>query len=218
MKTTESEEYVKEYEAWFDKYPAVFESEVDAFRNMLPTGKDVTGIEVGLGTGKLSVALGLLEGVEPSHSMREIAFGRGLDVMDATATALPYGDHRFDYVMINFFNQRFTTLYIPFREAFRVLKNEGALVIGFIDRNSPIGQYYSEHKEDSDFSNSIQAYPVYQVLFELIEAGFRQMEINQTLFHKLDEIIEPEKVKPGFGKGSFVIIKASKNKKRLIRQ
>jgi hypothetical protein len=65
--------HVSEYEEWFDEYPAVFKSEVEALREMMPEGDKLTGIEVGLGTGRFSEALGIKEGVEPSENMRALA-------------------------------------------------------------------------------------------------------------------------------------------------
>ena len=42
-------------------------------------------------------------------------------------------------------------IYRSFKEAHRILKESGTLITGFIDKNSPIGIKYSEHKEKSVF-------------------------------------------------------------------
>lgn len=209
---TPFDEHVKEYEEWFEKYPWVFRSEVEALREMLPVGEKLTGIEVGLGTGRFSKALGIKEGVEPSIAMRSLAISRGIEIMDGVAEELPYGDLRFDFVLMNFCICYFDTLHAPFKEAFRVLKNSGALIIGFIDRDSIIGKDYEARKKDSVFYRSANFYSVDKVLFELNRVGFRHMQLSQTLFHPLDEIKELEQSKPGYGEGSFVVIKAMKRK------
>ena len=44
---------VDEYEAWFDKYPEVYQSELAAIReHLLKLPENIRGIEVGLGTGR----------------------------------------------------------------------------------------------------------------------------------------------------------------------
>jgi SAM-dependent methyltransferase len=210
------DEHVTEYESWFDTYPYVFKSEVEALREMLPEGDKLSGFEVGLGTGRFSEALDIKEGVEPSIPMREVAIKRGIEIMDGHSEALPYADMRFDFVLMAFCISYFDELLPPFKEAFRVLKKEGCLVIGFLDKNSPIGKEYEESKSESIFYKQANFYSVDKVLYELKAAGFRYFNIVQTLFHPLDEIKNVEHTKPGYGEGSFVVIRASKKPKTRI--
>jgi SAM-dependent methyltransferase len=207
------DEHVAEYESWFDEYPYVFQSEVEALREMLPEGDHLTGIEVGLGTGRFSKALSIKEGVEPSVPMRELAIKRGIEIMDGLAEELPYGDLRFDFVLMAFCISYFDELHPAFKEAFRVLKRNGCLVIGFLDKDSRIGKEYEQRKSDSLFYKHANFYSVEKVKRELKDAGFRHLEIVQTLFHPLDEIQELEHTKPGYGEGSFVVIRADKQPK-----
>ena len=61
---------VADYEAWYEAYPEVYTSELSAIRThfeRLP--ENIRGIEVGLGTGRFSVPLGIREGIEPSAPM-----------------------------------------------------------------------------------------------------------------------------------------------------
>ncbi|MBA4053572.1 MAG: SAM-dependent methyltransferase [Marivirga sp.] len=192
--------HVAEYEAWYEHYPYVFESEVEALRQMLPEGDRLTGIEVALGTGKFSEALGIKEGIEPSPNMRAIAVKRGIEVVDAKAEHLPYGDLRFDLVLMAFCISYFDNLNITFREAHRVLKNSGVLVVGFIDRESIIGKYYEQRKPESTFYKAANFYTVDKVISELKLAGFRHFKFCQTLFKPLDDIKILEPAKPGHGK------------------
>jgi len=201
---------VHEYEEWYDEYPSVFKSEVEALRQMLPEGEALTGIEVGLGTGRFSEALGIKEGIEPSPNMRRLAVKRGIEVIDGTAEQMPYADLRFDFVVMAFCISYFEDLHIAFREASRVLKQNGTFVIGFIDRNSPIGEYYEKHKPESTFYKLANFYTVDKVVFELTKAGFRHFKFCQTLFKPLDEITSFEPPRPGYGQGSFVVIQARK--------
>lgn len=206
------DDHVAEYDAWFGEHPYAFQSEVEALREMLPEGDKLTGIEVGLGTGRFSTALGINEGVEPSVPMRRLAIKRGIEIMDGFAEELPYGDLKFDFVLMVFCISYFKKLRPPFTEAYRVIKLGGSLVVGFLDRDSIIGQEYESRKSESVFYKHATFYSVEKVQKELKAAGFRLFGISQTLFHPLEEIRMIEPAKPGHGEGSFVVIKAHKRK------
>ncbi len=93
-------DHVAEYEEWFEKYPFVFQSEVEALRELIPKDEHLYAIEIGLATGRFSEALGIKEGIEPSENMRKLAAERGIEVMDGIAEMLPYKDNKFDLVLI----------------------------------------------------------------------------------------------------------------------
>ncbi|MGQ9673958.1 MAG: hypothetical protein ACUVV5_12660, partial [Candidatus Aminicenantales bacterium] len=44
----------KSYDEWYDKHPALYQSELAALRKVVPSG---TGLEIGVGTGRLAVPL-----------------------------------------------------------------------------------------------------------------------------------------------------------------
>jgi SAM-dependent methyltransferase len=204
------DQHVKEYEEWFDHYPYVFQTEIEAIREMLPEGEKLTGIEIGLGTGRYAEALNIKEGIEPARNMRALAIRRGIDTMDAVAEKLPYGDLRFDFVLMAFCISYFRNLGSAFSEAHRVLKNDGSLVIGFIDKDSTIGKQYEDRKPESSFYKHANFYSVDKVVNELTQAGFRHFEFCQTLFGELDSIQEFQPAREGYGEGSFVVVKAMK--------
>lgn len=200
----------QEYDAWYEKHTAVYESELQAIKEqMLTLPENIRGIEVGTGTGRFAEPLGIKEGVEPSEEMRIIATKRGVEVMDARAEKLPYQDMHFDFVL-------FVTIChldnVPdaFAEAWRVLKPGGAIIVGFIDKNSAIGQDYEARRSHSDFYKHATFYSVKRVQTMLEEADFRDLSFAQTLYGKLDEINEVQPSKPGSGEGSFVVVKATK--------
>jgi ubiquinone/menaquinone biosynthesis C-methylase UbiE len=203
------ETHVEEYDSWYDRYPFVFQSEVEAIRSMLPPGNSY-GIEVGLGTGRFAKALGIKEGVEPSAPMREMAIERGIEAMDATAEVLPYKDEHFDFVLMASCISYFHDLRPAFKEANRVLKSGGSLIVGFIEKNSPIGKYYESIRQESTFYKTALFYSTEKVLDELRKAGFAAFETSQTLFDYLDDTNYFEPAQPGHDKGSFIVIKAIK--------
>ncbi len=208
--TTVFDTHTSDYEAWYHKYPEVFLSEFEAIKEQfqkLP--ENIKGIEIGLGTGRFAQLLGIKEGVEPSEEMAALAAKKGIEVIQGVAENIPYKDLSFDFVL-------FVTIchLSDFKEAliesYRILKPKGSIIIGFIDKNRTIGKYYEAKRKDSIFFRNAVFYSVPLVKKMLKEAGFRNLEFNQTLFGELDEINEIQLPKTGFGEGSFVVVKASK--------
>jgi hypothetical protein len=97
-----------------------------------------------------------------------------------------------------------------FSEVNRILKNSGHFVIGFIDKNSPIGQLYEKRKKNSEFYSIANFYSVDEVITHLKQASFNIIDIIQTVFHSLKEIRSIETAIKGYGEGSFVVIRAKK--------
>lgn len=203
-------EHVKEYEDWFDLYPFVFQSEVEAIRALLPSSNQLRSLEIGAGTGRFSKELGIKEGIEPSANMRALALKRGIDVIAARAEHLPYTDMTFDLLLMVSCISYFEDLEAALAEAKRVLKSGGSLIIGFIDKDSIIGKSYERRKSHSVFYKEAKFYTTKTIISELNKMGFKNYEFIQTLFHPLDEINEFELPKHGYGEGSFVAIKAIK--------
>ncbi|NJF24464.1 class I SAM-dependent methyltransferase [Thermococcus sp. Bubb.Bath] len=202
------EKHRDRYENWFERNRYAYLSELEAVRKILPKGGN--GAEIGVGTGRFAAPLGIKLGVEPSKAMAEIARKRGIEVIEGTAENLPFDDNSMDYLLmvtaICFVDDPEKAL----REAYRVLKPNGALIIGFVDKNSPIGRFYEEHKNESTFYRDARFFSTGELLKLLKKIGFREFEIMQTLFHKLDEVNSVEPVRLGYGEGSFVVIKAVK--------
>lgn len=143
-----------EYDAWFDSESGriIFAREVACLRKIMspPTGR---WLEVGVGTGRFAVALGVAEGVDPSASMRAMAERRGICAVDAVGECLPYADRSFDGVVMT------TTLCFladpakSFKECHRVLKEAGRLVVGLIPADSAWGRLYA--------LKAAQGHPIY---------------------------------------------------------
>ncbi len=203
-------EYVDAYEAWYDKYPKVYLSEVSAIKEQfLKLPENITGIEVGLGTGRFAQPLGIKEGIEPATEMAKKAVKRGIEVMDGVAERLPYGDLQFDFVLLVTICH-LNEIKAAFAQGYRVLKHGGAIIIGFIDKDQSIAKEYIEKRDISTFFRHATFYTVERVEKLLKEAGFKSFEYNQTLFGTLEKIKKVQTPKQGFGEGSFVVVKAIK--------
>lgn len=203
-------DHVAAYEAWFEKYPFVFQSEVEAIRDLMPEGDNLYGLEIATGTGRFAKELGIKEGIEPAANMRALALKRGIDVLAGTAEHLPFKDMKYDFALMTFCISYFENLQTAFKETYRILQTGGTLIVGFIDKNGIIGKYYEARKPHSVFYKEARFYSVKRVASELRKAGFKDLDFSQTLFHALDDIKEFEPAKPGYGEGSFVLIRGVK--------
>jgi len=208
LQTAPFNKYTDEYEAWFEKYNDVFLSEISAIkRQFKKLPEALHGIEIGMGSGRYALELGIKEGIEPANNLREIAYERGLDVLDAHAEHLPYKDRSFDFVLFVTI-EHLDNLKLAISEAYRVLKPNANIIIAFIDKDSQLAKKYIQHR--SEFYKHAKFYSVKKVEELVIEYGFKNPEFIQTLFKDIDKIKEIEVAKEGYGEGSFVVIKATK--------
>lgn len=210
LQTVPFETHTAEYEAWFDKYMDVHDSELLAIRRHLEQlTENIQGIEVGLGTGRYAAPLGIKEGVEPAKAMREIAVKRGVEVMDATAEHLPYKDLHFDFVLFVTICH-LNNVQDALTEANRVLKRGGSVIIAFIDKKGPLGRMYEQKRHKSVFYKHARFYSVDNIITLLKDTKFKNPVFNQTLFNDIDTIKKIEEPKEGYGEGSFVVVRATK--------
>lgn len=204
-RTRPFDEYSQEYDNWFTENHNIYRSEIKAIKEFIPFG--LCGVEIGVGSGRFSVPLDIKTGVEPSEKMAEIARSRGITVFEGVAESLPFKDGQFDYALM------VTTICFvddvekSLKEANRVLKNGGFIIVAFIDKKSELGMQYQKHKENNEFYRNATFYSVKEVEDLLCDAGFKNLEYRQTVFTR-ENIVHD--VQPGIGKGGFVVIKATK--------
>jgi SAM-dependent methyltransferase len=196
------------YDDWFERHGAAYLSELLAVRALLPWAG--CGLEIGVGSGRFAAPLGVEFGIDPAAEMLAYARARGIRVECAVAEALPFAQAAFDYALV------VTTICFVedaaamLREAHRVLRPGGELVIGFIDRTSALGRHYQAHREENVFYRAAKFYSGDEVERMLGAAGFGAPVWAQTLSGPSPEIREIEPMRAGRGQGSFVVVKASR--------
>jgi len=203
-------QHAQEYEEWFSRNPYVYRSELKAVAHLIPPAGE--GLEIGVGSGKFAEPLGVRYGVEPSARMRRLAESRGIRVFAGAAENLPFPDARFDFALM------VTTICfvddpaVSTREAARVLKSEGVFVIGFVDKASPLGLKYQQRKEQNLFYRQATFYGAAEVIGLLLQNGFEQPQVIQTVFGQMEKIRSVQNYESGHGRGGFVVIRARKAK------
>lgn len=200
------DQHYKKYDTWYDKNIFAYLSELEAIRKVMPSvGR---GLEIGVGTGRFAAPLNITFGIDPSHNMLEIASRRGVNVRWGFGEDLPFLENFFDYVAIIitlcFVDDPLKVL----RESRRVLKSDGELILGIIDKDSFLGKNYQQKK--SHFYKIAHFFSIAELERLLNEAGYRQFFYYQTLFSFPEKIKSMEKPCKGYGKGGFVVIDAKK--------
>ena len=202
------EQNVQKYEEWFTKNPWAYKAELRAVKPLLPDKK--YGVEIGVGTGRFAGPLGIKVGIDPSSRMREIARQRGIHVLDGVAEELPFGDSKLDFVLMVTTVCFVDDIDRSFQEAYRVLAKEGFLIVGLVDRNSPLGKMYLKHQNESAFYKEATFFSADEIIEVMARTGFTDYTCLQTLFGDLSGIQETEPVKPGYGEGGFVVVRGKK--------
>ncbi|MGJ3236055.1 methyltransferase domain-containing protein [Marivirga sp.] len=195
-----------EYDKWFDLHSNTFQSELVALQKFI-TRKE-KGAEIGVGTGRFAAALGIWDGIEPSENMAKLAKERGIRVKSGSAEELSYDSGEFDFLLMVTVDCFLDDVEKAYREALRVLKPGGNLIIGLLDREGHIVKKYLSEKSEDSIYRQARFHTVEETLKMLTKSGFNNFEICQTLMEA--EPSEVEQPQCGYGSGGFVVIKAQK--------
>jgi ubiquinone/menaquinone biosynthesis C-methylase UbiE len=203
------EQYTERYEKWFDKNKFAYLSELEGVKSLLSKGR---GIEIGVGTGRFAKPLSIEFGVDPSLSMLKRAHLRKIKVFGGVAEDLPVEGGSFDFSLITTTLCFLNDLEKTFKEVKRILKKKGFVILGFIDRESFLGEMYVENKKKNPFYKNAKFYSVTEVIKKLKKVGFSNPQIIQTLFTFPEKLKKIDDIKKGYGEGGFVIIRMRKNR------
>jgi ubiquinone/menaquinone biosynthesis C-methylase UbiE len=195
-----------EYDQWFEKHSAVYQSEILAIQQAIPKNK--MGIEIGVGTGRFATPLNIKFGVEPSKNMGRVAEQKGITVYRAFAENLPIDNATFDFALMVTTVCFLSDIPKAFSEVYRILKPKGENILAIIDKNSELGRKYEMEKSTNKFYKDAHFHSTEEITELLKQSGFGNFQYWQTLVSAKEN--EIEKPKKGYGKGSFVIIKTIK--------
>ena len=215
-KTKPFDENYEQYEEWFENNKYAYLSELKAIKHFIPEDKKgknpvgitSNGVEIGIGSEKFAVPLGIKVGVDPSKAMAKLARERGLKDYIGVGEKLPFENSSFDFALMVTTICFLDDVEKSFSEVKRILKPGGSFIIGFVDKHSPLGKQYLRYKNENVFYKIAKFFSTKQVLEILKNTGFKDFEVVQTVFGEMSSINKIQNFKEGYGKGGFVVIKS----------
>lgn len=199
--------YAARYDRWFEENPELYHAELQLLRHFLRDGR---GLEVGVGSGRFASELSIRYGLDPSLEMLEYARRRSICVILGVGEALPFASQSFAVTLMTTTVCFLDDIRQAFDELFRVLQLGGRTVIGLIDGNSWLGQYYRDKAEGNVLYREARFHGPGEVADQLCEAGFRKIQFSQTLFQMDESGSIGSDIKKGYGQGGYVVVCAEK--------
>ncbi len=209
------ERYAQRYDQWYQKGEGriIAPIELEALRTAM--GKEIphNSIEVGVGTGYFAEKLGIGYGVDPALSPLRIAQQRNIEVVQGYAEYLPIKDAIFSLalmvVTICFVDDPMESI----REASRILKDGGRIILGIVHRNSPWGKDYLHKKEQGHiFYSRARFFTVSELIEMLDKTGFTNITGVSTLYQPPSKSPKPrDRISTGLDENAgFVVIMGEK--------
>jgi len=159
------------YDDWYAVHRVVYLAECERIRKALPQ-PDARTVEVGVGSGRFAVPLGIPIGIEPSVALGQMARRRGIEVIRGVGESLPLKSHSCSSVLmvtvICFFDDPARAV----AEAWRVLVPGGVLVVGFLERGAPLIQAYLHGETGHRFLSHGRFFIAEEAEALLRDAGF----------------------------------------------
>ncbi len=204
------EKYDRWYEEPFGK--SAFLLELRCIKKLYPDfGR---AIEIGVGTGRFAGELGIRYGVDPSLNMLRLAVRRGVLSVVGEGENLPFKDGVFDtallVVSICFVKEPAKVV----REAGRVLKDKGKILIGAVLSDSPWADFYLEKaREGHPIYKEARFYSFEEINTFLNMGGFEIRRVMSTLLEEPQDRkpIKNQRIEEGFKReAGFTCILAEK--------
>ena len=165
----------------------------------------------GTGSGQFAALLGVRLGIHPSEPMLRHAVKKGIPCVSGVAEALPFKDGRFDYILIVTTISFVDSPAAMLSECRRVLRPKGAIIIGFVNRNSALGKQYQARQSENIFYRHAVFYSCEELEGLLFDAGFADHRWVNTLSQDPKTMKDIEPLREGRDEGAFVVVRAVKS-------
>lgn len=207
------ETFTEKYDAWYDSEDGrpLYESELKCLRPLVEDSPKPI-LEIGVGTGRFAMHFPGVTGIDPALNALKIAEKRGVKVVQGYGENLPFGDETFGCILIIF-----TLCFVDrpldvLREAKRVLKRDGCIIIGFVPKDSMWGiSHESKKREGHPFYESARFYSRKDVEEMLESVGLKISRTRSSLLQRPDEPHRVEEPIDGYVEGAgFLCIEMNK--------
>ncbi len=144
----------KSYDTWYTTPLGRFVDELETLavmETLQPKSSEII-LDVGCGTGNYAIKLAqrgcIVVGIDISEEMLAIArkkcqeLNLRIELLNANAESIPFADNYFDSVVSIATFEFIRNPQKALEEMFRVVKSNGKIVVGFINRESPWGELY----------------------------------------------------------------------------
>ena len=169
------DEFAMDYDRWFDENATAYEAQLRMLRDAVPhSGR---GLEVGAGSGRFAVPLGIGNGLDPSRELLKNAKRRGTEVVLGEGEHLPYCAETFDYVLMMTVVCFLENPLVVLQETFRVLARGGYLILGFIEKDGRIAMQYRQEKMKGRFLRFARFLTADEVAQIMEDAGFSKISV-----------------------------------------
>ncbi len=165
------ERFAADYDRWFIDHATVYREELGRIQR-------VTGIfparslEIGMGSGRFAVPLGIHLGLEPSGALSLMAQERGREVIRGIAEQLPFQRDLFHAVLMVTVLCFLDDPALAVREVYRILKPRGVFYLAFIKRDGEIARRYTDSIDKGRFLSHAKFYSRDEVVAIAAAAGF----------------------------------------------
>ncbi len=210
------EDLAWQYDSWYDEEgKLIFAIEADALLGVLD-GLPEPWLEIGAGSGRFACRLGIEYGIEPSLKMVEMSRNRGIEVRQGRGEERIFAAVSFGTVFIILTLCFLDSPEEVLREARRILKPGGKLVLGLILKDSAWGKYYEEKKRQGHHFYRLSRFFSYDEIEAMLTGcGFMVDDIRSTLYQQPGKVKQRETAQQGLERGAgFTVIVASKNSER----
>jgi len=212
LKTSLFDKLASDYDAWFEKDgKLIFNTEVRAFQEILPL-LPKPWLEIGVGSGRFARALGIETGIDPSIELLNIARSRGITTIQGRGEEELFKEESFSTVFLIVTLCFVDSPEAVLREAHRILKPGGKVLLGLVLKESPWGKFYEQKKKQGHrFYRYATFYKCDEVIKLLVQAGFVTERIISTLFQKPGKVHRTEEPGQGYSPDAgFTIIVGTK--------
>ncbi len=137
--------HYKEYDNWYEQNKETYEFELRILKKYKKY-INVRSLEIGVGSGRFAMPLGIKYGIDNSPKLLSIANKRGIICKEARAENIPFENDYFDFIGVFFSLSFFKNIEKVFMEIKRLLSSKGKVLFLIINKAGGLAKSYLQKK------------------------------------------------------------------------